>query len=232
MRTARTCFIAIMVSAAIAVAQERTLSITAFGTFTTSSKLFPHPNVSDDFTRGEFLPIDDFLSTGLEIRKEFRELRSQIGISVEYITSSKVIQAPVSSTSVPVEDGFSVYPIELTGYFIIPFGGEAVHIFMGGGGGVYFGVRSYQYANASAIPVHRTIGAGIHVVTGAEYTINELISLRSMLKFRDVQFESENRFTATTTVYNGTAISLSQDPLESRVNIDGMAITVGIAFHF
>ena len=59
-----------------------------------------------------------------------------------------------------------------------------------------------------------------------------MISLRSVIKFRDVQFESVNRFTKFTTTYNGSSIALTQEPLSSRINIDGMVATLGIVIRF
>jgi len=213
-------------------AQEQHYSVTAFGTFTTSSKLFYHPNDIDEFTRGQFFPLDNIFSVGIEVRMNIPALRTQLGLSVEYISKSELINVPLSSVTIPLEDGFRAFPTELTGYFMIPFGGEHIQMFMGGGVGVYPGIRTYDYAGAKAVPVEHSIGAGIHVVSGIEYVLNKQFSLRSTFKFRDVQFESVNRFTKATTTYNGTAVTLSSEALPSRINIDGMVVTVGIAVHF
>ena len=215
-----------------APAQERNYSITTFGAFTTTSKLFPSANSPDEFTRGQFLPLDDIFSFGLEFRREIRAIRVQIGLSVEYVTTSEIINVPDSLIAVPVRDGFRAVPVELTGYFVIPFSGDKIQLFMGAGAGAYPGVRTYDYAGAEAIVVSRTIGVGIHVVSGVEYVLNDILSLRSVIKFRDVQFESVNRFTKFTTTYNGSSIALTQEPLSSRINIDGMVATLGIVIRF
>ena len=170
-------------------AQNRVYSATAFGSFTTSSKLFPHSNDADESTRGQFLPLDDIFSIGVELRRDIEAVRVQVGLSIEYIRKSDVIIAPLSSISIPIDEGFEVFPIELTGYFIIPFSGEHLQLFMGGGAGAYPGIRTYEYAGANAVAVDRTTGIGIHIVSGIEYRLNDLFSLRSTLKFRDVQFE-------------------------------------------
>jgi hypothetical protein len=216
----------------VAPAQERNYSVTTFGAFTTSSKLFPSANSADEFTRGQFLPLNDIFSFGIEFRREIKAIRVQIGLSVEYIATSEIINVPDSLIAIPVKDGFQTVPVELTGYFVIPFSGDKIQLFMGAGVGAYPGVRSYDYAGTQAIVVGRTIGVGIHVVSGVEYVLNDILSLRGVLKFRDVQFESTNRFTQTTTQYNGNSITLSQDPLSSRINIDGMAATMGIVIRF
>lgn len=215
----------------IAQAQERVYSVTAFGSFTTSSKLFRHSDATDEITRGQFLPLDNIFSAGVELRRNIGGLRAQIGLSFEYISKSNLVTDPLPSIALPVADGFSVFPIELTGYFIIPFSGERVQLFMGGGVGAYIGFRTYEYAGEKAVVAEHKPGFGIHVVSGIEYQLTDLLSLRGMLKFRDVQFESVNRFTQTSVNYNGTTVNLPRDPLNSRMNIDGMITILGLVVH-
>ena len=212
--------------------QERSYSVTAYGAFTTSAKLFPYPNDPDDFTRGQFLPLDDIFSSGIEIRRELRSIRLQIGLGVEYIAASTVMNVPSTQTTIEVRDGFRVFPIEGTAYFVIPFSGDLFQLFMGAGGGVYPGIRSYTYADANSSLADRTTGVGIHIVSGVEYSLGETFSLRAILKFRDVQFESVNKFNQSTTLYHGTGVTLSQNALSSRINIDGMVASIGLAYHF
>ena len=129
MRYARTCLIVLMLGGTVvAPAQERHYSVTMFGAFTTSSKLFPHPNDVDEFTRGQFLPLDDIFSIGVEFRREIKAIRVQLGLSAEYISKSDLINVPDSLTTIPVKDGFKAVPIELTGYFVIPFSGDRIQL--------------------------------------------------------------------------------------------------------
>lgn len=214
-------------------AQERTNSVELFGTFIGSSKLFHHPEDSDELVRSQFLPLNDIFSAGVDVRHIIEDLRIQVGVSVEYISKTDVISIPLSSSgSVPVRDGFTAIPVELSGYFFIPLGDEKLRFYMGGGGGAYFGTRRYTFAGAEAVPVERNIGYGIHVLSGAQYALGEAVSLRSELKFRDVQFETTNRFEQLSATYLGRTILLDQTPLRSRINIDGMTLTLGLVFRF
>lgn len=221
-----------LVVSGISPAQERFNSLSVFGTFTTSAKLFPSPDDADEFTRGQFLPLNDIFGFGLEFRRDIPAIRVQLGLSIEYLSATELINVPATVISVPVRDGFHAIPIEFTGYFVIPFGGEKIQLFMGAGTGVYLGFRTYDYAGTDAVLISRSVGVGIHVVSGVEYLLSDLLSLRSVIKFRDAQFESTNRFTQPTTVYRGSTIPLSQDLLSSRMNIDGMVATIGIAVRF
>jgi hypothetical protein len=214
-------------------AQERPNSVELFGTFIGSSKLFHHPDDPDELVRSQFLPLNDIFSAGVDIRHVVEDLRIQIGVSAEYISKTDIISIPLSSSgSVPVRDGFTAIPVELSGYFFIPLGDEKIRFYMGGGGGAYFGTRRYSFAGAEAVPVERNIGFGIHVLSGAQYALGEAMVLRSELKFRDVQFETTNRFEQLSTTYVGRTILLDQTPLRSRVNIDGMTLTLGLVFRF
>jgi|ERR1041384_842000 hypothetical protein len=214
-------------------AQDKPYSVGLFGTFTSSSKLFHHPDDPDQIIRSQFLPLDDIFSAGIDVRRSIENLRIRIGLSAEYISTSELIMVPLSpSSSVPVEDGFTAVPVELSGYFMIPFGDEKIQFYMGGGGGAYFGSRKYRFANAEAATVARNIGVGIHVLSGVEYAIRPALSLRSEIKFRDVQFETTNRFDSPSTTYLGHTILLDQTPLPSRVNIDGLTVHLGIVFRF
>jgi hypothetical protein len=206
--------------------------VTGYGTFITSSKLFSHPDDPDEYTRGLFLGLNDIFSGGIEVRRDFPSLHGQVGASIEYIQTSDVHTIDDSSAQIPVRDGFRAIPIELTGYFLIPFGGDDIQITMGGGVGAYIGSRIYEYAGAPASVVDKTVGYGIHIASGIEYMLSQTLSLRSVVKFRDVQFKSVNAFSQPFTVYSGGIIILSQQPMPSRINIDGMTITLGLTAHF
>ena len=215
-------------------AQERLYSLTVSGSFTTSSKLFHHPNDPDELIRSQFLPIHDLVGVGIDIRRSIESMRIQVGLSVEYISKKESFSLPISGADqpVPVKDGFTAVPIELSGYFIIPVGNETIQLFMGGGGGMYIGARQYQYADVSAPAIDRKVGYGIHVLSGLQYALKPTLSLRSELKFRDIQFESVNKFTASTAAYRGRIIALDQSPFPSRISIDDMTLTLSLAFHF
>lgn len=224
-------FLLALILCTSAEAQEHTYSISAYGAFITSSKLFHHPNDPDELRRGQYLPLDNLLSGGIDIRRELPSLRVRLGFSIEYLIKNEVINLPSASVFIPVNDGFVAIPVELTGYFMIPVGSDHTHMYMGGGVGAYFGNRVYEFPGARAETVGRSPGLGIHVLTGFEYDAGEKISLRTEIKFRDVQFESVNQFTQPSVTYRGSVIPLNQEPQTSRINIDGMVVSFGLAYH-
>ena len=207
--------------------QERLYHLAISGSFTTSSKLFRYPDDPDESFRSQFVPLDNVFGVGIDFRRSLEPINIQVGIGVEYITRRESFNDPV-----PGNDGYDAIPIELSGYFFIPLGDERIQLYMGGGAGTYIGSRRYQYAGAIAPTVERKPGYGIHIVSGVQCAIAPTVSFRSELKFRDVQFETANKFTQASTYYNGSTIVLDKAPFSSRVNIDGMTLTLGLVYHF
>ncbi|MBI1803667.1 MAG: hypothetical protein HY033_12360 [Ignavibacteriae bacterium] len=215
-------------------AQDRPYAVAFFGSINTSSKLFYNPNDQDEFIRNQFLPLDNAFSEGVDVRRTIEPLRISVGFSIEYLSKTQSFIHPLSqSTLVPVKDGFVVYPIEFSAYFPIPIGGDLFQLYMGGGAGAYLGARRYEYAGIQASAVDRKTGYGIHIVSGLQYFLRPSFSLRSELKFRNVQFETINQFSQSTAVSSsGTIIPLDQEPFASRVNIDGMTVSLQLVYHF
>lgn len=208
-------------------AQGHLYSVSFSGGWTTSSKLFRQPGDPDEFVRSEYLPLNDLFSAGIDIRRNFETLRIQLGLSVEYIAKT---EATVDDAMIPVRDGFTAVPIELSGYFMIPIGGERSQVYMGAGAGAYFGSRNYAKALADAPTVDRKTGFGIHVLGGFQYVLNQWFALRTEVKFRDVQFETVNAFRSSTVQYLGTDVLVNSSPFESRMNIDGMILSLGLVY--
>jgi hypothetical protein len=48
------------------------------------------------------------------------------------------------------------------------------------------------------------------------------------MKFRDLQFEAENRFTSRTTNIDGYLYSLPTGPIRSRSQTDGIILQLGV----
>ena len=228
----RYLLVLILLASAAAPGQEPDYNVEIFGAFTTSSKLFPHANDPDELNRSFFLALNNIFHAGIELRRSITSSGIQVGLAAESIQKTDVINVPRQSGIIRSRDGYRVIPIELTGYFQLPIGNETIHVYIGGGGGLYFGARFYEYASVEAPAIDRTPGFGIHVLSGLEYSLNRRFSLRSEIKFRDVQFESVNQFSEAETIYNGRTVALDQTPFSSRLNVDGMTLRLGLAYHF
>jgi opacity protein-like surface antigen len=209
-------------------AEGKNFALILKGSLTTGSQLFPAPNSLDEFQRAQYYEIKDALGYGLELRYRFPESSLSLGISAEDLRAKE----SVSGYSFPVEDGYRVIPVELTGYFMIPLSGETFGIYIGGGAGAYFGHRIYRKANVEAVTTDRGTGFGIHVLSGVSYRLTQVFSLNAELKFRDLQFTSVNKFSSPLIPYGSGYVRVETDALESRVNTDGMIIQLGAMFEF
>ena len=219
-----------------AAERSKKYSFVLMGTYTSSSKLFPTPDAVLESARNLSLEFDDAFGLGFEIRRQLGGENIEVGLGAEFLSTSKTGLAAIPGgsprTQLPVTDGFRFIPVELSGYFIIPFSSETVKFFMGGGVGFYYGDRIYHVVNRVAQTVENQVAFGIHVLTGLDYFVTRGISLRGELKFRDPQFNMTSKFTDTDVEVDGRTYRLSQQPFTSKVNLDGLVVTVGIALNF
>ncbi|MEW6511344.1 MAG: hypothetical protein AB1428_10325 [Bacteroidota bacterium] len=203
------------------------------GNLTTSSQLFVNPDAADIVARAESLPLTDFFGVGAELRYRIPETNIAVGISADYIrarTTSSLNAFP--RITVPVDDGYTVIPVEVTGYFIIPFSSETFGVYMGGGGGLYFGERNYRLGNTDAPSRDGKAGFGIHVLGGVSYRFFGPLEVILEMKFRDLQFDSQNAFSASPVRYNGTSINVGTNPFNSRAQTDGIVFQLALGFSF
>lgn len=208
-------------------AQKRLYSVSLSGSFTASSKLFYFPTDPDFFNRQLHLSLENVFGFGIDVRGTIEETGLQIGLGTEYLSKREQFTLPRSFDK--VTDGFIAVPVELTGYFTIPFSSEEIQLYMGGGGGIYFGSRIYEYNNIRAFTIERTPGYGIHVLSGIQYNFHPSMALRGEMKFRDVQFTVTNAFPPH--FNSGTSVQ-DTSPFKSRISIDGMNLTLGIVAKF
>ena len=217
---------------ATAPAQIRTVSVEVFGAYTTTSRLYPNQSATDELSRDFFVSLDDIFHGGIEIRTLVTPFDLQLGLGTEYLQKTESITVPVGSSNLPVTDGYRAIPLELTGYFLPPIGNSHVQMFLGGGIGIYTGERIYEYAGATAQTVERGGGFGIHITGGAEYYFGARWSVRTQLKFRDIEFSSTNEFNKTTTKFEGAIVNLPKGQFSSRFSIDGLNARMGVAYNF
>jgi len=214
-------------------AQERMFSVAAKGNLTTAARLFLNPNATDAFSRAQSVSFTDFFGYGIEVMYHIPGTTLSLGLSADYITSrdTRTIVATAQRV-VPVEDGYRVLPVEVTGYFRIPITDGPFGVFMGGGLGVYFGEREYRVADVTAASTGTRPGFGIHVLGGVQYAFTEWFTLSAEMKFRDAQFEATNAFAVPNVRYGDILVTLPQKPFDSSIHTDGMVLQIGAIYSF
>ncbi|HTY60542.1 MAG TPA: hypothetical protein VMF59_17085 [Bacteroidota bacterium] len=221
---------AAMIAAPPLHAGDGPFSVILKGNLTTSSLIYVTPDASDPVAQGNTFDLTGTFGYGAEIRYRFPETSLALGFSADYIRSRGT--GSLNGTRIPIEDGYTAIPVELTGYFIIPLSGEYFGVFMGGGAGMYFGSRRYVLAGVEAPSVQNTPGFAIHVLGGISYRFLNSFQGVFEMKFRDLQFQSVNQFASRVIRYQDTVINVSTAPFNSRVETDGIIFQIGIAFNF
>ena len=231
----------LLLSPSSILSQERLTSISITGSLSTISELFHHPNDPDQLLRSEYYPLNVIIGGGIEIRQVIPQLRFSVGASVERLSKSGSFSVNatgftggnVSKTvNVPVSDGYTVLPAELSIYVPLPIGTDDFQVYIGGGGGAYFGNRHYSYGNIDANTTDLSAGFGIHILSGFEYRFSTQFSLRTEFKFRDVHFETTSAFPDQRVDVEGVSITLPQGSQDARINIDGFVTAIQLAYHF
>ncbi len=204
--------------------------------YTTSSKLYLFPNAIDPFLRNQNIPLEDIYSYSVEVRYAFNESIA-LGLGTELIERTEfgkniTVTGPAGITRLEIEDGFRMFPIELTLYYIMPFSTEQFKFFMGGGGALYIGEHIRKFGTASVSNESRKFAYGIHVSAGMEYMITDYFSVRGETQFRDPEFEVTSKYNSKEILYNGNTYIIPNDTFDSEINIDGVTFTLGAVIHF
>ncbi|MDE3056797.1 MAG: hypothetical protein KGJ59_02430 [Bacteroidota bacterium] len=201
------------------------------GSYTTSARFLYNVNEPDQFLNSNY--FSSIFGFGGSVRANFSE-DFAVGISTEKMKFSEqsLVQYVIGGNEVlaPVSEGFVVYPLEVSGYFFLPFSTEYVRVYLGGGVGAYFGERTYSVGTENMAAENSPSGFGIHVLTGLEYRLFPNVMLQGELKFRDPQFDSVNKFQHASAIVNGAVIPLSTSPETTRVNVNGITYTLGVAY--
>lgn len=204
--------------------------------YTTTARIFLNPKSPDEILRNNSFYMEDIFSPSADLRYRLTE-DILIGLNVEYI---KKVQAGPNLTvlgsggtqTIIVEDGFKVIPFELSAYYILPFSTEKFKFIMGGGLAYYYGEHLRKFGDEEVSNLKREFAYGIQALVSSDYMITSFLSLRGEMKFRDPELEVTSKYKNKRVNYEGSTIVLAQDTFQSKINIDGVTFTLGMAFHF
>ncbi|MGD8780398.1 MAG: OmpW family outer membrane protein [Ignavibacteria bacterium] len=211
---------------------DNDFSISINYNYTTTSKLFLNPKSEDEFTSNQSLDYDDVKSVSAEIRYRINESLT-LGLSVEKYKIKHIRQDySVTGYLMNVEDGFKIYPVQLTAYYILPFSTELFKFYMGGGVGIYFGEHIRNFSDVSVTDAGSSTELGIHIKTGLDYMVEDFLSIRGEMNFRDPEVDLTSKYNKSVFEYQNRTYLLSGNSFDTKVNIDGVSFTIGAAFHF
>jgi hypothetical protein len=211
-------------------------SIGIYGFYTTSASIFLNPTASDIVLRNLSYDIEDIFSPGVDIRYRISE-PVILGLSVEYMRAIETapnlnVFLGGSVVTIDVEDGFIMFPFELTVYYLLPFSTEGFKFLMGGGIGYYRGEFVRKLGAAEVSSTQKETSLGIQVSVSADYVpINNLL-VRFQMKFRDPQFTVTNHYNQVEVEYEGNIIILPEGSFDTKINVDGITFMLGAALQF
>jgi hypothetical protein len=214
----------------------RNFSLGINAVYTTSAKLYLNPNSSDITLRNNFFLLEDIINPAIDIRYRLSDPLI-IGLNVEYMTKTD-FGSPLrvfinnAVTTIEVEEGFKLIPVELSLFYLLPFSTENFKFLMGGGGGYYLGEHVRKFGDAEVESIEREAAFGIHVSISMDYLIRDNIGIRTEMKFRDPQFNLTNKYTKENVNLGGTTINLTQNSFNSKINVDGVTFVVGAIINF
>lgn len=207
-------------------------SLAVKGSYTTNTRFLYNVDRLDEFIDDKYFSVN--FGIGVDIRWRAYGDGILVGVNVEKIKTleqtARIIQSGNLEYRIPVQEGFVTYPVELSGYFVIPFSSEDIRMYLGGGVGWYVGERLYSVAQVNAATLNSPSGFGIHVLTGADVRLLPRLAIRGELKFRDPQFDSVNQFAASSATYGGVRILLDQSRTKTRINLNGITYGLGLVF--
>jgi hypothetical protein len=211
-------------------------SIGVSAVYTTTAKVYLNPNSSDITLRNRYFLLEDIINPSVDLRYRLSDPLI-LGLNVEYMTKTDFgssLRVFINNTvsTIDIEEGFKLIPVELSLHYLLPFSTESFKFLMGGGGGYYFGEHVRKIGDAEVEAVERESAFGIHVSISMEYLIRDNVGLRTEMKFRDPQFNLTNRYTKEQVNFQGATINLPQNNFSTKINVDGVTFTFGAVFNF
>ncbi|MDQ3021915.1 MAG: hypothetical protein M3R36_15280 [Bacteroidota bacterium] len=191
---------------------------------------------NDLFERSETEALSGGYGYGLTIRKKFFRQDLSFGFTAEYL---KIFDGELDQSfgndsirvRARVSEELFLIPIEFSGYFNIPDFSEDLRIYLGGGLGVYFGDRKRTVLNIESQTISKDPGFSFVILSGMEILVSKQISGVFEIRFRQAEYSVSSQFPVSTININGTIFPLEKN-LNSKVYVDGLKLTLGIAYNF
>lgn len=218
--------------------ESKQFSLSLYGTYVSSSQLQNDPKSPDPIVRNILLDLKGGYGYGAEFdyKPNLYNLNLIFYISSEYLRINEgdlvfTFDDGTNTASVNMNEDFTMIPLEAGVKWYLPVGTENFKIYIGGGGGVYFGNRIRMIANLQSTTISTQPGYSLNVLSGLEFYFARNLSANLELKFREPYFDVESSYTANSIILNGTVFQI-ENPFYSRLIVDGVRISLGLNYHF
>lgn len=216
--------------------QTMDFAISVSGSYTTSSKIYPTPYSSDLSLRNNFFPIDAFYSPSAEFFWYIDETLL-LGLSTEYILindaeRSITVFEGFGTRSLRTKEGFTMFPVELSLYYKLPFSMTNWGFYIYGGVALYLARYERELGNLGHSTIEQRSGYGIHVGVSGDYVFRKNLSVVYGMKFRDPQVILKSRYDTETFTYNNKEYRVGSPEFDSKINVDGVTFQLGLRYNF
>lgn len=213
-------------------------TLQVYGMYVSSAELQNNIKSSVSFVRDASIELKGGYGYGAEFTYNpgFSNFDVMFYISSEYmkVKDDELLlrfENDSASSVVRFTEEYNLLPLEAGLKWNLPVSTERFKIFIGGGAGIYFGNRTRSVGPYSTSPISRKAGVSMNVLAGLEYFFQRNLSLDFEFKFREASFESQDRFAVDYVTIGGNIYSLD-NPVYSRLLIDGTRVSAGLKYHF
>ena len=213
-------------------------TIYIYGTYVSSAELQNDISSHIAFLRDASVELSGGYGAGGEIsfNPGFANLGLSFYLSSEYLKVNDDellmrLDQDSSYINYRVGEEYTLIPLEAGLKWRLPVSTERFKIYIGGGGGVYFGDRTRTIAGLQSYTVSKKAGYSMNILAGLEYFVARNLSVDFEFKFREASFDNESRFNSDFVTVNGNNYPI-ENPINSRFIVDGTRISAGLKYHF
>lgn len=211
---------------------QKGFTLTVGAGYGTASRMIPYPRVSDFDLREADVSLGSFLFPQIAVGYSFTDDIEGV-LSLEYASKTsefygQTVDSDAGTIFIPVKDGYSFIPFELTLAYTLPFSSESFRLFIGGGGGLYFISSKREVAGIKPGSGGSKTGYGIHIVSGIDYYLNETTGVSFSMKFRDPEVEFKGEYETVNGSFNGKPVRLGSPVFNQKLSLEGTLFLLGL----
>ncbi|HRE42175.1 MAG TPA: hypothetical protein PLG90_12675 [Ignavibacteria bacterium] len=214
---------------------EYDFAITPSFSFISSASIQLNPYSDNPIEKNSFVELSGGFGFGLALKKKIFSKDISLVVSSEY---SRISDGNVSQFLFNGDDAIKVkltetvwmVPVELGINFNLPKMANNLNIYLGGGGGVYFGNRIRTINNISTETFKQDVGFNLYILSGFEYFVGKKLSAGFEMKFRDAGFSVDSKFPFGSINVNGISYALPRN-YYSKVFMDGLKVGINLNYY-
>lgn len=218
---------------------SKKFSLSIFGEYVSSAQLEDNITSPDPILRNASTDVKGGYGYGAELNftPSFLDHGLTFFLSSEYL---KIDQNDLilrffqdtNSAAVRFEEKLTLIPVELGIKWNLPVGTDNLKIYIGGGGGLYFGDRQRVIGGVFGTQtVSKSPGFSLNILSGILLYLEKNLAANFEIKFRQASYDIQNKFSINSINIRGIDFALA-NPLFSRVIIDGVRVSLGLKYNF